>query len=275
MKKLLFTKMHGAGNDFIVSDNRFGLFPSHDANWIRTICHRNHGIGSEGLLLLETDKELDFSMRFFNPDGSEAAMCGNGARCIALFARSQGIAGGEMTFRSAAGPIRATVLSNSVRIQLPPPHSIECGVPLSSIPLEVDCINTGVLHAVAFVEDLQAFPLERIGPLVRFHARFAPEGINFNAVQRRDDGTLDIRTHERGVEAETPACGTGITAAALLAARRFGLPTPITVRCAHGDILQVSFKPDDAGGFAAVELAGPAVSVFEGSIPYPGEEAPA
>jgi len=275
VKKLIFTKMHGAGNDFIVVDNRSGLFPSCDTHWIRTICHRHHGIGAEGLLLLEPDEELDFSMRFFNPDGGEAAMCGNGARCIALFAKNRGIADGEMTFRTAAGSIRAVVLADSVRIQLPPPRDIECGVTLDDIPLEVDCINTGVHHAVAFVEDTETFLLENIGPLVRFHAHFAPAGTNFNAVQHCSDGTLAIRTYERGVEAETPACGTGITAAALLAARRFNLSSPISVHCAHGDILHVSFNRDTTDEFTTVELTGPAGTVFEGTIPLPDGETPA
>ena len=275
MKQLTFAKMHGAGNDFIVVDNRTGIFPSANRTWIRRICHRNHGIGAEGILLLESDPTLDFSMRFFNPDGGEAEMCGNGARCIALFAYQLGLASREMTFRTAAGPVHAGVQAEAVQIELPPPTGLRQGIRLPDIPLEVDCINTGVPHAVAFVEDLRTFPFETTAPSVRHHAHFAPAGVNFNAARQLDEKTLAVRTFERGVEAETPACGTGITASALLAALRFGIPSPIAVRCAHGDLLEVRFDLNGDASFSQVRLTGPAVTVFEGTIPLPEGDSPA
>ncbi len=276
MRMIPFIKMHGAGNDFIVVDNRQAVFPSGDTGWIRQVCRRNDGVGAEGVLLIEPDPRADFSMRFFNPDGGEADLCGNGARCIALYAHRLGIAAQTMTFSSRAGTIRASILRDSVAIQLPPPHDLRPDIRLDDLGLCVDFINTGVPHAAAFVEDARAVPLAEWGRAVRHHPRFAPEGTNFNAVQRLDEQTLSVRTYERGVEAETPACGTGITASALLAARRFHMSPPISVICAHGDTLTVQFKTDSEGSFSSVVLEGPAVTVFEGTLPYsPSPDQPA
>ncbi len=268
MRNIPFTKMHGAGNDFIVVDNRRGIFPSRDADWIRRICLRHDGIGAEGVLLIEPDTRTDFSMRFFNPDGGEAEMCGNGARCIARQAHKLGIAKRTMLFSSRAGDIRACVRRHSVAIQLPPPRDLRINLLLKDPALRVDFINTGVPHTAAFVKNIRTVPLAELGSAVRHHPLFSPEGTNFNAVQRLDEHMLAVRTYERGVEAETPACGTGITASALLAALRFHMNPPIAVRCAHGDILTVRFPQSPDGAFSAVELEGPAVTVFEGTLPY-------
>ncbi len=268
MTQISFMKMHGAGNDFIVVDNRCAVFPLHDTGWMRRICHRNHGIGSEGILLLEQAADTDFSMRFFNPDGQEADMCGNGARCIAQRAYELGIVGREMVFTTKAGRIRAVIRQDFVTIQLPPPRDLRRNILLDDLRLTVDFIRTGVPHAAAYVDDVQAVPLATLGRAVRTHPQFAPEGVNLNVVQRINEHTLSVRTYERGVEAETPACGTGITASALLSSLRFHMTSPISVICAHGDTLSVSFSPDGAGGFISVELGGPVETVFEGTLTY-------
>jgi diaminopimelate epimerase len=255
-----FWKMHGAGNDFILVDDRKLHFPAADTAFIVRLCDRRRGIGSEGLLLIQPSVTADFRMRFFNPDGSEADMCGNGARCIARLAHEIGAAPAHMRIETAAGLLRAEILPPWVRLHLPPPKDWRLNLSIvwnnSEIPLHF--VNSGVPHAVCVVEDLAAIDVSAFGTYIRRHALFIPAGTNANFIQITGPDSFAIRTYERGVEAETLACGTGITAAALVAEKLGLVRAPVRVTTAGGDTLEVSIFP--------LTLTGPAEHVFQGTF---------
>ena len=256
-----FWKMHGAGNDFILVDDRARRFPAADSAFIARLCDRHRGIGSEGLLLIQPSASADFRMRFFNPDGSPADMCGNGARCIARLAHEIGAAPADMRIETDAGIVQAEVRLPLVRLHLPPPRDwrLNLSIAWDNRALPLHFVNSGVPHAVAFVEDLRAVDVPALGAFIRRHDLFAPAGTNADFVQVTGPSSLAIRTYERGVEAETPACGTGITAAALVAQRLGLVRSPVRVASAGGDTLEVdSTLP---------ALTGPAEYVFHGEIP--------
>lgn len=256
-----FWKMHGAGNDFILLDDRAETFPCGDAAQIRRWCDRRRGIGAEGLILIQPSAAADFRMRFFNPDGTEADLCGNGARCVARLAREIGAAPDDMRIETAAGLVRAELLASGVRIHLPPPRNwrLDLSVEWQDRILPVHSVHTGVPHAVCFVEDLAQTDVAALGAFLRRHALFAPDGTNADFVQVTGPDSLSIRTYERGVEAETLACGTGIAAAALAAERLGRVRSPVRVAAAGGDSLVVQTDP--------LTLAGPAMFVFRGELP--------
>jgi diaminopimelate epimerase len=244
-----FAKMNGAGNDFILIDNRRGEIGPEAAELARRVCHRRLAVGADGLILIEPSETADFAWRFFNSDGSLAEMCGNGARCAARFAHFHGIAGPTMRFETLAGLIRAELRGNEVAVGITPPLLVGLDVALavSTGTLRVDCLDTGVPHAVVFVDDPAAVDVQALGREIRFHRRFAPAGTNVNFAGVKEPGRLALRTYERGVEDETLACGTGATAAALAAARRFGWASPVSVDTASGRRLTVSFVVDGDG----------------------------
>ena len=262
-----FWKMHGAGNDFILLDDRSMSFPCADAALIRRLCDRHAGIGSEGLLLLQGSARAQFRMRFFNPDGSEAGMCGNGARCIARLAHDLGAAPANMRIETAAGILAAEVLPDAVRLQLPAPAFCRCHqtLVLANQPVSYHAIDTGVPHVVFETRNLDGLDLCARGAAIRHHQAFAPEGTNVDFMAITGPQALRVRTYERGVEAETPACGTGITACALIAGRLGRVTPPVRVTCRHGDTLEVNYRLT-AGGFEAITLLGPAVYVFTGAV---------
>ena len=244
-----FAKMNGAGNDFILIDNRRGEIGPEAAELARRVCHRRLAVGADGLILIEPSETADFAWRFFNSDGSLAEMCGNGARCAARFAHLHGIAGPTMRFETLAGLIRAELRGNEVAVGITPPLLVGLDVALavSTGTLRVDCLDTGVPHAVVFVDDPAAVDVRALGREIRFHRRFALAGTNVNFAGVKEPGRLALRTYERGVEDETLACGTGATAAALAAARRFGWASPVSVDTASGRRLTVSFVVDGDG----------------------------
>ena len=260
--KIPFWKMHGAGNDFILADDRALAFPATDAPFIAHLCNRRRGIGSEGLLLIQPSGSADFRMRFFNPDGSEADMCGNGARCIAKLAHEIGAASADMRIETAAGTVRAEILPAGVRLHLPPPKAWRMNLSIAwenrEIPLHF--VHTGVPHAVAVVADLAAVDVPALGLAIRRHALFAPAGTNADFIRILGPNALAIRTYERGVEAETLACGTGIAAAALVAEKLGLVRAPVQVATAGGDTLEVSTSP--------FTLAGPAEHSLRGEVAY-------
>jgi diaminopimelate epimerase len=263
-----FTKMHGAGNDFILIDDRKERFPENSANVIKKICRRRTGIGCEGLILIRPSQKADFSMRFFNPDGQEASMCGNGARCIAQLASDTGIAAPDMQFETQAGIISANVSGNSVTLQLPTPHSFLKNNFIkteSGLKITYDFINTGVPHAVVTTDHLDLYPVAEAGFNILKHQNFAPHETNADFIEIINRRTLRIRTYERGVEAETLACGTGITAAAITAAIGQKVQPPVTVHTAGGDTLTVDFTLV-ADSAESVTLSGPTAYVFKGEI---------
>lgn len=265
---LSFTKMNGAGNDFVVLDNRDGALAL-ETESIARLCDRHRGVGADGLLVLEPAQNgADFRMRYYNADGGEAEMCGNGARCFARFARQA--AGGtaeKITFETPAGIIGAEFPGDQVRIAMSAPHSHQAPQTLevNGRPAEVHFLNTGVPHAVVFVEDLESVNVQADGAALRYHSAFAPRGTNANFARILAPSQLAVRTYERGVEGETLACGTGVCATALLHHLRTGDPSPISVRIRGGDTLRVDFEKDGAA-FRAVTLTGPADFVFNGTI---------
>ncbi len=266
-----FTKMTGTGNDFIIIDNRSGNIREEEmAAFATNMCRRRQSVGADGLILIQDDPDLDFSWRFFNSDGSKAEMCGNGARCAARFASLKDIAGSDMTFRTLVGPIKARVDGKSVRVQLTPPSGMEKSFSLNlggGSELEVGFINTGVPHAVVFVEsgELQKCPVVELGREIRFHPRFAPAGTNVNFVEVLNSNTIGVRTYERGVEGETLACGTGAVASTVLCvARQIAFP-PVEVHTSGGDILKIHLDPGNPMG-EEVYLEGAALIVYSGQL---------
>lgn len=262
--------MHGASNDFILIDDRRRTFPARNRRWIERISARRTGIGCEGVILIQPSRTADFAMRFFNPDGREAEMCGNGARCVARLAHELGIAPARMSFDTRAGLLRAEVKGNRVRLHMSPPRDwrMRGQLRLGGRTVAYHFVNTGVPHCVVPVRNLEMVDVRNVGCGIRHHAAFAPRGTNVNFVVVTGPNSIRIRTYERGVEAETLACGTGITAAALTMARAGKVRPPVKVNAASGDVLTVDFRliPD---GAEHVTLLGPAEHVFQGTLPLP------
>ena len=264
---LTFTKMNGAGNDFVMLDNR-SLQHSLDKAAIARICDRHRGVGGDGLIAVEpAENGADFKMRYYNADGGEAEMCGNGARCFARFASRVAGKTGAIQFETLAGVIGAELIGENVRLSMSKPHSHAAPTELAVAgeTLEVHFLNTGVPHAVVFVADLENTDIVRLGRTLRHHTHFAPKGTNANFIGELPGGKLAIRTYERGVEDETLACGTGLTAAALLWAGITGAPSPVSVLVRGGETMQVGFEKD-ADGWKNVTLTGPADFTFDGQV---------
>ena len=264
---LKFVKMSGAGNDFVVADNRDGGFRPDRAN-VTHICDRRFGVGADGLLLVEPSKSADFSMRYYNADGSEAEMCGNGARCIARFYSERcDTTRRELKFETRAGLIEATVSGSHVRLTMSEPHDLQLHkkIQLKGGSREYHFINTGVPHAVFFTDNADREMVQDVGAEVRHHKDFAPRGTNVDWVQPLGGGAIRVRTYERGVEAETLACGTGVVASGIVAHLVHGVPLPVKVTVQSGRVLEVNFSREN-GRFGSVTLAGPAEYAFEGTL---------
>ena len=253
--RIRFAKMHGAGNDFVLIDDREGDFPC-DRMTLAAIGARGTGVGCEGIILVQKSDAADFKMRFFNPDGSEAEMCGNGARCVAAFARKIGAAKSDaMRFETIAGFVEAEILAPQlVKIRLPDPKD-----------LRSDFVNSGVPHRIVPVEDLAGVDVVDEGRRIRWSNAFAPSGTNVDFVTYHRPNRVDIRTYERGVEAETGACGTGSVAAALVGVAQHGLSFPVKVRTVKGYELVVG-GTFDGQTFSDVSLTGPVAWVFDGEF---------
>jgi len=267
--KIPFWKMHGAANDFILVDDRSQAFPCGDAAWLRAIMSRRTGVGSEGVLLIQPSQEASFRMRFFNPDGGEVDMCGNGARCIAKLAHEIGVAPRQMSIETPAGIVRAEARGDLVQLFMTAPKDWRMGgtITAGGRTIAYDFVNSGVPHVVVRVDDLDGADVHGLGRAIRHHADFAPKGTNANFIQITGADALRVRTYERGVEAETLACGTGMVACGLIAGKLGLVKTPVKVTCASGDTLEVSFTPT-ADGAADVTLLGPAVHVFRGELEH-------
>ena len=261
--KIKFWKMHGARNDFILIDNRAGEFPVEDREFVTHIAARHSGIGAEGVILIEPSVSADFRMHFFNPDGGEAEMCGNGARCAALLAHELGVADETMTIETAAGQLRAEVLLNSVRLWMTAPEqwSLDGALDVEGRHLTYGFVNTGVPHVVMRTGNVQDVDVKAVGAAVRRHRNFAPVGTNVNFMQIQPQGDILVRTYERGVEAETLACGTGVTACALVAAKNGWANFPVLVHTRSGDMLTVDGELTE-DSVKNVTLTGPAEHVF-------------
>jgi diaminopimelate epimerase len=274
---LRFTKMNGAGNDFILIDNTAGDIRLNRSQIVH-LCDRHRGIGADGILLLEKPaNHADFRMRYFNADGGEAEMCGNGARCFARFASHVAKARRQLSFETPAGVISAELTGNLVTLRMTEPHDLRLNVnlPISNENKTVHFINSGVPHVVIPVPLIEEVDVRRDGSAIRHHEMFSPKGANVNFIEKRGSNKIAIRTYERGVEDETLACGTGIVASALIFGATENVKGPITVIARGGDELQVGFErsgppslPSDAASnqFCNVTLTGPAEFVFEGTI---------
>lgn len=235
-----FVKMSAGGNDFILIDNRKKVFnPS--PSLIQKICTRRLGVGADGILLVEGSRKWDFKMRILNPDGTEPEMCGNGARCIARFANLLGIFKEKMTFETKAGLIQAEVSEDIVKIKLEDPKGIELyrRLDLDGEVLTTHFINTGVPHTVLIERDIDKIDVVELGPQIRYHSDFSPDGTNVTWVKVLDKKTLKIRTYERGVEDETLACGTGACAAACITYLLNLTSPPIDIETRGGEVLRV------------------------------------
>lgn len=268
MDKLPFYKMSGAGNDFIVIDNRNHILeePAME-NFIIKVCARKMSAGADGLILVENSETADFKWRFFNSDGKPADMCGNGARCAARFAYENKIAGKTLSFETAAGLVEAEISKTLVKLKMPDP-----GPPLFDAPLQTDdwammydFIDTGVPHAIIRVEDIESVDVTGIGRKIRFHEAFAPKGTNVNFISYEGDGDVSMRTYERGVEDETLACGTGAIASALVKSHKTGQNSPIRVIARSGSVLTIHFKREE-NRFYDIVMEGDARIVYAGVL---------
>ena len=261
--------MNGAGNDFVVLDNRKNSL-SLEGRDIARLCDRHRGVGADGLLAVEpAEGSADFRMRYYNSDGGEAEMCGNGARCFARFAaRLMGSHPDTISFETQAGLITAVLEGELVTLEMgrPQDHRDPQSLTLGDSSHQVHFINTGVPHAVVFVSEVEKIDVQILGSALRWHTAFSPKGTNANFAQVIAPDTLLLRTYERGVEGETLACGTGVCATALLHAVETGAESPIHVKVRGGDTLRVDFQKNPDGSFAAAKLTGPADFVFEGTI---------
>jgi len=266
--KLAFTKMHGAANDFVMIDDRAGLVPWEDHFLMAALACRRTGVGSEGVILIQHSDRADFRMRFLNPDGSEVDMCGNGARCAAAFAHAIGAAGRTMTMETMCGLLDAELTPGGVRVWMPEPSRKSYGIVIlleDGQTVKGDFVNTGVPHFVVQVPEVGTVDVMRLGRQLRLHPGFAPEGTNVDFLTLRPSNRLTMRTYERGVEAESGACGTGAVACAVIAVETLGFTLPINVRTPAGFELVVD-GDWRCGKCTGLTLTGPTQVVYTGEI---------
>jgi len=269
-KSVPFYKMQGCGNDFVVIDNReIGVPESVMDMWAQKICSRAFGVYADGLFFLENsdDPALDYRWHFYNSDGSRAEMCGNASRCAGKLAHAIELAPAEHTFGTDAGPIKAQVLLEGpnrgrVKVQLTPPVGTETNIKIDidNQPMTIHFADTGVPHVVVFVDDIEALDIMDLGPKIRYHDHFAPAGTNVNFAQVKDENTMLLRTYERGVEAETYACGTGAAAAQLIA-NKLGLTDDYADLTTTGNEVLTIFLED-----GNIFLQGAAELTFKGDL---------
>jgi diaminopimelate epimerase len=268
MARIAFAKLSGAGNDFVIIDNRQNVVPDNLENFIMKVCTRRISVGADGLLLVENSDVADFRMRYYNSDGSEAETCGNGARCIARFAHSEGIVNAnKMTFETKAGIYNAEMVGNNVKVQMSDTFGLRLNFPieLSDGTYDISFANSGVPHAVFFVDDLENTDVVKHGSETRYHKDFSPKGTNANFVKVKDKNNIDIRTYERGVEDETLACGTGCIASAIVASALGKAASPVTMHTRGGFPLKIYFEIEPTGA-KNVFLEGDARIVYKGDL---------
>jgi len=267
MPKISFTKMVASGNDFVVIEESHKSQVTSHKSLAKRICNRKYGAGADGLLLLEKSKIADVKMRIFNPDGSEAQMCGNGARCIALWAKSKvkSQKSKVLKIETKAGIIESQVNGENVKIKLTNPLNLKLDIPLkvNKRNLKANFIEIGVPHAVIFVDGLDEIHVSDIGRVIRNHKKFAPRGTNVDFVEVLGKDLIGIRTYERGVEDETLACGTGSVASSLIFALKTGTGNKINVYTKSQEILKVYFDRID-NKFIDVWLEGKAKVIYKG-----------
>lgn len=253
-----FYKYQGAGNDFILIDNRLKLFPENNPLLYNKLCDRRFGIGADGIMLLENLEGYDFKMVYFNSDGNESSMCGNGGRCLVRFAEELNIANKECRFLAVDGPHYAKISANNIQLEMIDVNGWQ------QIGDDIT-LETGSPHYIKWVNDLYNIDVFQNGKAIRYNDTFKQKGINVNFLEWKNN-TLHVRTYERGVEDETLSCGTGVTAASMAYAIKENLDGEISVPIeTKGGSLEVRFKKLN-NSFTQVYLIGPAVKVFEGNI---------
>ncbi len=268
IEEIKFVKMNGSGNDFIIINNMKKSFSSDEfRKYVPLICRRKFSVGADGVIILEPSSTCDFKWRFFNSDGSEAEMCGNGSRCAAKFAYLENIAGKNLKFETLAGIIEAEVKDDTVKVLMTKPYDLKLDyeIIINDKKYFISSINTGVPHVVKFVKELENYDVKKMGKLIRYHDIFLPNGTNVNFVSIESKNTIKIRTYERGVEDETLACGTGSVASALVAYKKGFVTPPILVKNMGGEILIIDFIEKN-GSFEKVFLEGDANLVFKGKL---------
>jgi diaminopimelate epimerase len=256
--KIEFSKYQGTGNDFVILDNRDGRYSSLTKEQVAFICNRHFGIGADGLMMLQLKNGYDFEMIYYNADGGESSMCGNGGRCLVAFAKSLNIISNKAYFLATDGPHEATIDEhNLVELKMKDVNAIE-------IHQDHVILNTGSPHYIKWVKNTKEINVFDDGRAIRYNEKFGNAGINVNFVTVQPDA-IEVRTYERGVEDETLSCGTGVTASAIAAFADSTEPQNIRVKT-PGGILSVKFKPTGNTNFEDVWLCGPAAFVFSGFI---------
>lgn len=255
--KISFSKYQGTGNDFVVLDNRDGAYDGLTLEQVAFLCDRKFGIGSDGLMMLENADGFDFKMRYYNADGQEGSMCGNGGRCLVQFAHDKGIVKQSYQFTTSDGPHEAIILDNGlIKLKMQDVHGVE-------VHGTYKILNTGSPHFIKYVDGVKEVDVFQQGRNIRYSESFKKAGINVNFVERVGNG-IKIRTYERGVENETLSCGTGATAAALASSEKMG-PQLTNVEV-EGGALQIAFDRVGEQEFNNIWLIGPAQFVYSGTI---------
>jgi diaminopimelate epimerase len=263
-----FYKMSGSGNDFIIIDNmNLSLNVGDLSEFSRRICQRKISVGADGLVIIEPSETADFKWRFFNSDGSVAEMCGNAARCVGRFAYMKGIAPKEMSWETIAGIISAQVQEDIVKVKLTDPSEVKQGIEFEADgqKFTLDSVDTGVPHAVVYVDDVNHCDVYNDGRKIRFHDYFSPRGTNADFAAIIDRHNLKVRTYERGVENETLACGTGMVAATITAAQRGLVESPVDVLALSGETLRVYFENQN-NQWRKIYLEGRVKIVYQGLL---------
>ena len=260
--------MNGSGNDFILIDNRKGVVAEGDmGRLVERACRRRESAGADGLIFLTESVQYDFAWRYFNADGGEVDMCGNGTRCIARFAYLKGIAGTTMTFETRTGLVSAEVMGRVVKVLMPDPSDLQLDIGLHRERewLTVDFINTGVPHVVVQVDKLEDHPVIDQGRSIRYDPLFSPEGTNGNFIKVLGPDLIETRTYERGVEDETLACGTGAIASAIAASARGMVDSPVRVKTKGGEELKIHFGKE-GDRFKEIWLEGGTSIVYQAQL---------
>ncbi|WP_036385452.1 diaminopimelate epimerase [Muricauda sp. MAR_2010_75] len=255
--KLQFFKYQGTGNDFVIIDNRQNIFPKNNTKLVAQLCDRRFGVGADGLILLENDKMSDFKMVYYNADGGESTMCGNGGRCLVAFAHFLGVIGNKTTFTAVDGLHEATINGDLVNLRMVDVDEIR------EKPAYI-FLDTGSPHHVQLVQDLKNFDVFKEGEKLRY-GLYGKAGSNINFVEQQNADTFQVRTYERGVEDETFSCGTGVTAVAI-AMHKSGKTEANTVKISTpGGDLSISFEQKNEH-YTNIYLKGPAIQVYKGEI---------
>ncbi len=277
MKKIKFAKFVASGNDFVIINNfDKKIHPKKYPELAKKLCQQKFAVGADGLLIIEppTKDNCEFKMVYYNSDGSFASMCGNGARCIAYYAYELELCEEFVNFETAVGVVFCEIKKNNIvklKLQDPSQWKFDITIKLEDgKEINADFINTGVPHTVIFVEDIEKIDVDKLGRQIRYHKIFSPEGTNVDFVKVKDKHTLIVRTYERGVEAETLSCGTGVTASAVIASLKNFVEPPVKCVTKSGEILKIGFKknlPQDLlSPVSNVYLEGKVYHVFDGEF---------